>query len=243
MASSSSNNPPSLSQLELLPAEVKNQILEKLPRIDRLCIKCTCRTFWPVVDPPTRNGAFQLEKHRHFNWRTPSLPPGPLACGRCGYLKPYRKFTNKNTKRDRARGGSLAKTRVCIDCGLTKDSTGYALYSRGTFLTIGKETMQVCMQCEKLDRHVKGHDDLCAECWEQSQKQEVFTVALMDGAASGDDEYLQKHNSKKRTRSMCAEEANKFNKRLKAEAKHYVAGLKRKRNADKRKAKQGKKGI
>ena len=147
--------------LQALPNEIKLDVVASLPRLDQLCLKLTCRACFPLVPDIDPTEAFDLEA----DLRLKVWAKDPLACSNCLRLRSRDKFIDKQKRGDFNRGGRKGHSRICIDCGLIPDDTGHALYSRATWLKIGKVSHIVCIQCGKIGRCENGKGEVCPECW------------------------------------------------------------------------------
>lgn len=219
-----------------LSNEILIQLINHLHRLDALCLRGTCRKFHTFIGGLAPGEALDLETEMNDSCIQ------PLACSKCNLLRRFGRFTIRNRRGKRGRGGHQAAERFCLDCGLKCDENGHRIYSRGTILNCSWETYIVCIQCENLGLHDDQHYNLCPDCWSIQEYGPKYLRKPDSESESGMPHGTVPVDGKEmaiaiHNKILSAEALSNQNKSLHAEAKAYNASVKRKRHAEELKIK------
>ena len=158
--------------LEDLPLELKIEIVDLLPRFEALHLKASCPYFFTLIGNFDLAELLRVETDPRFYSKMQDY----LACSKCQKLRPTTKFSLNAQRGDKARGGSKAGSRLCIDCSLIPDEHGNAALCPGTYVTVDNKIHVVCTQCKKLSLFRKFTKTLCLDCHNQGYNVRPVTI-------------------------------------------------------------------
>lgn len=159
MASSSSTKLDTVSMLEI-PVELKCQIIENLPAVDRICLKMTCRTFNSLIPRLNLQELLELEMSP-FGMEGWGVDKDRFTCRHCLRLLPRKAFADQVTKGKMGKFGFQRDKRFCVQCGLKHR------YSPGSHISRQGEHFVVCGCCREYQRGaMEGNTKLnvCGRC-------------------------------------------------------------------------------
>lgn len=159
MTSSSSTKLDTVSLLEI-PAELKHQIIENLPAVDRICLKMTCRTFNSLIPPLNLQELLELEMSP-FVMEGWGMDKDRFTCCHCLRLLPRKAFADQVTRGKMGKFGLQRDKRFCVQCGLKYR------YSPGSHISRQGEHFVVCGGCREYKRGaMEGNTKLkvCERC-------------------------------------------------------------------------------
>jgi len=152
---------PTLLSLMALPQELRDNIIQFLDPMASLCLKLSCTHFNDLIKPLTKEQLLIAETDEFAEKE--SL----LICNCCVRIRTKSKFADNQLKKGRDRGGSRARMRFCIDCGIGPPASYYR-YSRGSQVVVRKVLHVICEECELWKTgaiHRGMNTSYCAPCW------------------------------------------------------------------------------
>lgn len=125
-----------------LPTEILLIIAHHLDAFSLIWLQRSCQLFRGIIPSPTHLELIEAETTQF------GIENDLYACQDCLRLRPRAKFADKMVKREKAKGGSNAMARWCVDCGLNS-RPGTNRYTANNIITILGEPYVKCLECRE----------------------------------------------------------------------------------------------
>lgn len=142
-----------LPHLLRLPVELHLGVIDKLELRGRNNLAATSRYFRSIIKPPTHDDYLLAETS---NWATNRCL---FACKGCTRIREYTQFADDMRKGKFTRGGTEAKSRLCLDCGIVA-----GLYPIGAAVAVYGKAIVRCRACGRFPQHHTSRQTPCAKC-------------------------------------------------------------------------------